>query len=236
MREIKQQLHLRWDELLLIPMSETFLFVFGEIMMWFIIKNDSKDTIVDLGTLLTIVVTCAILIFFESTALPLCFNTAISMGSTRRRLIPLLYFITFLECIVAFIYAYLLNKLELWVILPAFDSGLEIESVTEMFFQLKYILPAAFGIAAINSLFGTLVLKYGKIALIIMWALWTFGFTAIPRIIRSLDSYQHTVWGRAVLSFLNNITEFRLILCACICSIIVLLISWLMLRRQQVKM
>lgn len=235
MRELKRQINLRWDELLLIPVFETIFFLFGEVILYCFIRFEGKNEALDLGTLITITTSSIFLIFFGCSVMSSCFNTSISMGSIRRRLIPAHYIISFLECICAAAYAYLLHHLELWI-LHTFYGSFKIETITGMIFQFKYILPGALVIVAINSLFGTLFLKFGKISLVIMWVLWIFAFTAVPRLISSIGRYQHTIWGKAILNFIQSITESKVIFSISACSVIIMFIAWLMLRRQQVRL
>ncbi len=234
MKELKQQVRLRRDELLMIPAFETGFFLFGEIIIWFLLRSGDEAEVYNLGSLVLAASTCFLLISMGAAMLPLCFNISISMGSTRRHMIPAYYLITFAECIAAAAYAFLLSNLEMWILQTCFD-GYKITLITGPLFQIKYILPAALAIVALHTLFGSLYLKFGTPALIIFWILLISSFNIVPHVISALGRYHHTAWGRALLEFFNNITEFRLLILLYACSAVILLISWLMLRRQQVR-
>ncbi len=235
MKELKKQLTIRWDMILFMLGLEFCLFVFGEILLLCVTQIFHQDEAFEIGTIMTLVATSSILIIGDTNTLALSFNTGISMGGTRRRLVPAYFIVSYLECLSASFFAFLLYQLETWI-LKTFYSGMEATHVVSQCFQPKYILTASLAITALNTVFGTLFLKFGKYAFIALWILWFLCFTILPRMGRILPKYQDTVWGRACMNLLSNLTEGRLIAGIAVLSFLLLLISWLMLRRQQVKL
>lgn len=237
MRELKKQLYMRWDELLVIFGVEAGLFVFGEVLVALIIYLDGADgTVFEIGVLCALAGPVLIMMFLGTNVMALCFNMGISMGSARRRLVPMISVMSYLECLAAAGIAYLLHHLEL-LIFRVFYPGLRNEMDMGFIFQWKYILAASLVIVAFQTLFGTLYLKFGQKALWIMWCIYMAIVIGGPRLIHWISHTRQTAFtqtGQAAWNFLSGITVNGVLIGLAGISVLVISISYFMLRKQQV--
>lgn len=215
---------MRWDETLLILAVEVCSFLFGEILLAVVIRIAGADnTVFELGTLLSFVIPLFLMLFLGVTVLAVCFNTGISMGDTRKRLIPMTFIMSYLEYLAVAVIAYLFHYLELWIF-RVFYSEMELELDMASIFRLKYILPVCLALVAVQAIFGTLLLKYGKSAFWILYAIYMVAVVGFPRLLHG------PVW-----QMFGRITEEGILIGVTVGSALLILVSYFMLRKQQVQ-
>lgn len=242
MKELKKQLYklfcIRWDEFLILLIVELCAFAFGEIILKIVVSAAGTDDEVFPAGVVTAVITIAFVISFISLGVvSASFNLAVSMCSTRRRFVSAYLLVSYLEFLAVAITAYLLHLLELWILRTAYP-GMRNESDIGVIFQWDYILVAGLAIVAVHITIGTLFLKFGKISIAVIWALWMLASQGGPRLYHSWDSYRNTAFVKMCMSALGIVTITKSGVLAGIAglSIMLIFISWLMLRKQQVKM
>lgn len=238
MRELKAQLCARWDEMLLILGLEAGFFIIAEIFMAVLVHFQQTDnSVFHIGTVTALVVAVFVVVFMGIGILPVHFNLAVSMGSARKRFMPVFLLLSFLENLAAAAAAYLLSLLETQILRSAY-AGIKLESRTEDFFRWKYILAACLGLAALNAFMGMLFIKLGKIAWTIIWVLWMVCCFGIPRIGHIAETAKGTVFGEicgAVIRAVSGLTEGGILAGIVIVSAGMLAVAWGMLRKQEVR-
>ncbi len=237
MRELREQLYMRWDEMLMVLGMEAVCFLFGEIILAIAVHVFGEKSGFQLGTMMTLFVAFFIMVFLGICVLPVHFSIAVCLGAVRKRFVPVFFAVSFFENAVAAGGSYLFFHLENWIFRTAYP-GVDMEYGIEIVFQWKYILPACFAVTALNVFFGTFFLKYGKVALTAFWVLWMAVFVGGPRIIHLMESADNTVLRNAFGAFLDwfyGFTETSKLAAVVLVSAVLLVLSWLMLRKQQAE-
>ena len=113
-RELKRQFYLRRDELALILAMESVFFLLGEILLGFVVYGlGEKESIIPLGTILTVMIPAFILLFLGMGSLPMCFNLSVAMSTTRRNLIPAEFIVSAESCgSISGIYIFFIRKMD----------------------------------------------------------------------------------------------------------------------------
>lgn len=223
MRELKKQWSMRWDEVLLILGAEAGSFLFGEILIAIAVNIANSETVLEMGTLLSLAIPLFLMLFMGVGVLAVCFNTGISMGDTRKRLISMTFAMSFLEYLMMAGIAYLLHHLELWI-LRVFYAGMENEVNLEAIFRFKYILPVCLVMVAVQAFFGTLVLKFGKSAFWIIWIIYMVAVVGLPRFANG-----------AAAKMTVRMTESGVLAGMAAGSAVFIIVSYFLLRKQQVQ-
>lgn len=241
MRELKKQAVLRWDEWVFILAMEVGLFVFGEILLAVIVSQTNKDeTLIPLGTLMAVMGCFIMMLTMGMTSLALCFNVGISMGSVRRRLVPMYLIFSYAEFLTAAAAAFVLHQIERFVLQTAFADRIN-ELDMGFLFQWKYIWVFGVFMVGLIALMGAAFLKYGKIAFVILWVLWVACAGGISRISKLISMAKHSdsAVGRIVgrmIDFFTQITENGLLAGLLVISGMLFVLSWLMIRKKQVDL
>lgn len=239
MRELKAQFCARRGELFLILGVEAGFFILGEILFAVIMHTEgSENTVFQIGTLAAVIAAAFVIGTMRISVLPLHFNLAVSMRTARKRFMPAFLLVSCLENLTAAGAAYLLSLLETRIMQTVY-SGMSREFVSEYIFQWKYILAACLGLVALNMFMGMLFMKYGQIAWAGFWVLWVISTVGAPKIYKLMKQVQGTVLGdifRSVSDFTGGFTENGILAAAVIVSLSLLAVSWIVLRRQEVKM
>ena len=232
MRELKAQFCARRGELFLILGVEAGFFILGEILFAVIMHTEgSENTVFQIGTLAAVIAAAFVIGTMGISVLPLHFNLAVSMRTA-------FLLVSCLENLTAAGAAYLLSLLETRIMQTVY-SGMSREFVSEYIFQWKYILAACLGLVALNMFMGMLFMKYGQIAWAGFWVLWVISTVGAPKIYKLMKQVQGTVLGdifRSVSDFTGGFTENGILAAAVIVSLSLLAVSWIVLRRQEVKM
>ena len=226
MKELKRQLYLRWDEILVMFFSQGAFFLFGELILVITVYILGENELIEAGTLLALIGPVFIMIFTGVCSVGQCFNLGIGMCDTRRRLVPALAAGSFLQFLAFSGVAYLLHHLELWLF-RIFYKGAENEVSLAVLFQWKYILVACVFMAALQMLFSTLFLKLGRAALWIVWGVCMAVCLGLPRL---------TGAPELMKNIFLEITEAMALTGISVAAVILLLISYLLIRRQQVTL
>lgn len=238
MRELKKQFHIGWDVVLFDLGMVAAFFLVGEIIVGVSVYVFGEVESVFLGgTLLALIMVPFVQILVGTSMMALHFNIAVSMGTTRRRVVPAFMVFVFLGELLAVGVAYLLYHLEKWIFSIAY-TGMDVELDFGFVFRWNYILLACFAIVALNMLMGALFLKYGKKALTVFWIIWMVACIGMPRLAHMLKSTQDNAFLRVcrkVLDVLYGFTENGILTGVFLCSAVFILLAWLMLRKQQVE-
>lgn len=233
MKEMKKQFYMRWDEPVFILVIEAVFFLLGEFMLGVaVFVYGDADSIFPIGTLMAFMAAGFMMLFVEISAVPLCFNLSVSMGAVRRRLVPALFAMSFLDNLLAAAVACLLYPLE-QQILRRLYAGIPVEIDFTFLFRLDAILLGCLAVAAVSALFGAMFLRFGKITAALLWLLIALGAVS-PRIKKLLDSGQDRLFAR-LFQRCTEFSEGGIGAVVIVLSAAMLLAAWILLRRQKVE-
>jgi len=206
---IKKQFKLRKEEIVLAGIVECVTFVLGMVIMALIVKYDNTtNKVFELGSIIAFSTPLFTTFIMIMATFGMGFNNAISMGRTRKSFVTAYTIVTLcITCaivIVAFLFS-VVEKLLYTFIYPNYVfEYTAVNHVTPM------IIVAVVLIEVIMPMFvGTLLAKYGMKAFWIMWAFWMFGFTILPRMIKTIYLKDNSVLGdieRHLASVLGGIS------------------------------
>lgn len=161
------------------------------------------------------------------------FRFQIPMGITRKQFLASYYIVSFMEIAIGFLITLFLcwvdNKTNAYFY-PVFTCEADI-----LPWVLKYgmILATVVMLAAVFC--GTLILKYGKKAGWILWALWMIGCFTLPRMSDAAPNTPAYLLKTAVQRFIHFLPSPLRIFLVAAAMIICIICSWLLLRRQQIN-
>lgn len=237
-KELKKQFYLRWDEFAFMLALEAGLFLFGELMMAFSVYGlKDHSSVFPLGTLLALMIPAMLMIFFGMSSLPIYFNLVISMGTTRRRLLPALFAFSILENLLCAWIVNLFCLLENWIFRTAY-AGIESELDLSFVFQWKYIFTICMVVVALNTLMGALCLKYGKKVFTLFWFLFMAVFIGGTRISKLLEHGSDHLFiriCRKALELFCGFSESGIIIFVIFISMGLMAAAYRILCRQQVE-
>lgn len=178
-----------------------------------------------MGTLLALIFLAAVHLFVCSFSIMQEFNLAVSMGVTRKSFVPGYMAFSLLELACAGLFLLLLFLVERRTVGLAAPGAF----MTELFHVIArspYILLAAFGLLAAEMLSGALTLRFG---FKIYWGFWLLGM--LPLFLRWFGAEQF-ISQTAV--FIQRLDPFIQITGGLFLEFLIVLISWLLYRKQRV--
>ena len=230
MKEMKRQLYLRRDDLLLTLSVSAGGFLFGILLSWIIGYVDGSNETAMLGTLMSLVLPYVLMMFVGGIVYASNFNLSIGMGGVRRQFIPSFLLITYAECLCVFIFAFLLHEVET-MLYRIFWKNIVAEDILaeQIPYRWAIILLLPFFIVAVQSLFGALFIRFGKVIFWVLWCLWMvicFSGTWFEKLMQNAWFRQLTV----------NMTMERILLAAVAILAAATMAGYLLLRKQQVRL
>lgn len=233
---IKKQFQIQWEnwiwELLVIFGAG----IFGLGLHWFIVRNDETvDTCFAMGTVMAIMMVLIFLTMMSFSMLGMYFNVEISMGCTRMQ-----FFLSYYIFNVVFSLAGLLavmawnlmenRLLEMWY--PTMQN-----EIYFMPYLVKYGLPAAVLIPIVAIFGGSLVMRYGRKILLVIWVLYMLAALVIPTILEYAEEAPDTIYGRIGVIVMGIFGKIPVNVWGCL-GVVVIAVSfigsWTILRKQQV--
>ena len=216
------------------------MYIFGTILHDILmVSGDEVTSVFYMGSMMAVIGLFLIIFFFSGVHMVINFNYAVSMGQSRKRVIPAYLLATFLTCFVLAIGTKLLYALE-GIRLGLMFKGLPQEDIIGAVLEWKYLLVFAFVGTAITALAGATLTKFGKAAFLVWWLLLMLVCIVGPRVAVYLEKTQP---DGAVMNFLVKTIEFfvengpmavvGVVLCV---SALFLGIAYVLLRRQQVTL
>lgn len=103
---------------------------------------------------------------------------------------------------------------------------------------LQLGIPVCFGLPALGTFCGALLLRYKRKAFWALWVLWMLGVLGIPNLMAAADNAAQSTAGKVGL-VLRSVAqlifgrEFPVL--AVVAAILLLTASWLLLRHRQVE-
>jgi len=235
---IKKQFKLRKEEIVYAGIIECVTFILGMIVLALIVKfDDTTDNVFELGTIFALGATLFTTALLAFATFGVSFNNAICMGRTRKSF-ALAYAVVSLcmTCtviIVAFLFS--IGEKALYPFLyPNYNFEYAVMNhITPM------MIAAVILIEVIVPMFiGTLLAKYGMKAFWILWALWMFGFTVLPRMIENINVSDKSVLGdieRKLVSAFGGISITGWFAIGGVILLLMLVTTINLVRKQGVK-
>lgn len=216
------------------------MYVFGTILHDIImVAGDEMTSVFYMGSMMAMTGLFMMMFFFAGIHMVTVFNYAVAMGQSRKRFVPAYMMATFLTLFVLGVLLKLLHVLEgarLGLMFP----GLIREDITGPVTQWKYLLAFVLVGTAISVLLGATIIKFGKAAFWVWWALLMLVCIGGPRLFHYLgEYYPDGEMMKLVMKAIELVTAHaQLVVTVSVIGVTVILLggSYLLLRKQQVNL
>lgn len=210
--------------------------IIGVIIYQIILGVEQEDgAYVPLGTILAAGTLLIMILALIMSEFAMYFNIEVSMGCTRGQ-----FFLSFfLTSLVMSLFGYglvLLVSLGEDALNAAVHPELTIE-VAVMPYLLRWGFPVVLLAVICSMFFATLVLRYGKRAYWILWAVWMILCLGFPRVVEAIGEAPDSLFGKigsAAIRLFSGVSPEMWILVSVLAGVIGLTGTYLFLRRQQV--
>lgn len=238
LQTIKKQIWLQRGDWLLGMGCALVMWVIGIGFMIVMQRSDPADTYVLLGTMFAIIGSAGVGTFIMLYNLGLNFNTQISLGN-RRTPFLISYYIAWLLGFFVYFGILLLASVGEQAVYASIWAGTAMKEEMDLSgLLLRFGIPACFALPALGTLCGALMLRYKRKAFWVLWVLWMLGVLGVPNLLDAADNAAQSTMGKFGLA-LRGVArlvfgrEFPAL--AMVAAILLLTVSWLLLRRQQVE-
>lgn len=236
MNMICKVLKIRRADVWQIPLIElgSFLFGFG-IMAIILCWSEDAESSYPLGALFAFLMTALLVCFFGGLSFIHEYSDAVNMGRTRKSFVTAYAVVSILEFLVCNFAVYILYKTEINIYIR---MGKPVEFQKESwgiaFWILLCIVLAIFEVA-VQLFIGAVILRFGKKALWVLWALWMFICIAPGRVSNEAEG-EHTLFGEFAYKIVLKMTEGGkngVVMIILVVSVVLMIPSILILRKQR---
>lgn len=233
---LKKQLRIQYMDGILLMCLAVGGSLAGMVLLTVIMHSDQgAESYVPLGTIFGMIMAVFYTVIMNLVQIQIYFNLEVSMGCTRSRFFVSFYMVSFMfnligVCLLTVIS--LADQALCSVMYP--DCMNEIELTP---YLLRWGILAAAAITMISGFLGALLMRFGKRAGWILWALWMFGCIVLPRITEAVSEAPDSVFGKIGSVLIHLIRMVPGDMWVCIVGVISLLGlggAWILLRKQQV--
>lgn len=200
--------------------------------------TDPEDTYVLLGTIFAIIGSAGVATFIMLYGLGIIL-TRRSLSGNRRTPFLISYYIAW----VAGFFVYFRNPASgtqgehaVYASIWAGTAIKEEFDLTRVLLQLG--IPACLVLPALGTFCGVLLLRYKQKAFWVLWVLWMLGVLGIPNLMDAADNAVQSAAGKLGL-VLRSVAQFifgrEFPVLAVVAAFLLLTVSWLLLRHQQVE-
>ena len=235
---LKKQFIVQWKDwmgMILLPLGA---WIVGLGLHYMIVRMDSEVTsYFPMGTLMAALAAGLCAVLMGIIQLGLYFNMEVSMGCTRLRFFVSYYVVCFVFHSLYIGVIILLNLAER-VLDKQLYSNLSCE-IDFLPYLLKGGIPAAVAVCLVSCFCGVLILRYGRRAFWVLWAIWMICTVGIPQIHSAAEEAPDSLFGWVgnKIGFLfSGFTLNVVIAIAAVVSILCFAGAWLYLRKQQVTL
>lgn len=232
---IKKQFKTQYRDWLLMLAFEVGAFLIGMIMFSVIMRLSDESTYFAMGTILGAAIILIYSVIQILNGMYIYFNVEISMGVTRKQFFISYLITSFCASMIGMILLIGLNALENTLLRTIYADLTE--EINFLPYLIRWAVPTAALIAVVGGFCGALLIRFGRKAFWIMWALWMFGCLGIPKISDAVTENPESVYGQIGLAagnVLSSISVSVWMMILAVVSIGALTGMWLILRRQQV--
>lgn len=235
----KRQNHVLWRDWAMEVGLIAGMGVFGIVLYQIILTlaKSARDAYVPLGTILAGFTATIFVFALIMTQFSIYFNIQISMGCTRKR-----FFVSFFAGSLFWSLAGYVTVLLVCLAENALNGSLhpQIPVKVNVFpYILRWGAPVMLLLTAVSVLLGAVLLRFGRRAYWIMFALWMILCIGFPRVMEAVDEAPDSVFGKLG----NGIIDFVLSVPAGTWGIVMaaavaagLAGAYVLIRRQQVTM
>lgn len=233
---LKKQFCAFWFDGLWVIGLTAGLGIVGIILYQIILGTDKVDgPYVPLGTIIAAATALIMILALIMSAFGLYFNTEISMGCTRRRFFFSFFFVALVTGMAGYGLVLLVHLLE-----NALNGALHPELTREvemMPYLLRWGAPAVLLSVVWSMFLATLVLRFGKKAYWLLWAVWMILCIGFPRVVEAIAEAPNSVFGKiggAAVKLFSGVPSGTWALAAAAACVAGLAGTYWFLRRQQV--
>lgn len=226
----------RKQEIVMMLVISMAVYAFGMFLLVFILKIDKGTTTFEIATLMEAMVSVMFLIVFGAFSFSGQYNTAVGMGATRKAFIPAYYAVNLLFVGIQYGVVVLSHILESAAI-RQFYSGYEKEAGIETVLFSKYVIPVLLLFAAVQLVLGGFLLKFGRKAFWVIWALWMALCIFPARLSDLIENDPEGAFAKAlygITGFFTSLGGVCNMLLLLVLAAAGLLLVWCMLKKQQV--
>ncbi len=238
LQTIKKQICLQKSDWLLGTGCELGMWLIGIAFMLVMQRSDPEDTYVLLGTIFAIIGSAGVATFIMLYGLGINFNTQISLGN-RRTPFLISYYIAWVAGFFVYFGILLLVSQGEHAVYASIWAGTAIKEefdLTRVLLQLG--IPVCLVLPALGTFCGVLLLRYKRKAFWVLWVLWMLGVLGIPNLMDAADNAVQSTAGKLGL-VLRGVAQFifgrEFPALAVVAAFLLLTVSWLLLRHQQVE-
>ena len=233
---IKKQFRIQWKDWIIMSLLIVGASIFGVVLFAVIGAFDAETvSYFPLGTVMggiTALMFCMILMI---TNLNLSFNIEVAMGCTRKQFFVSSYITSFAAALIAIALVILVDLAER-AVYPQIYPHLE-EEIDFLPYLLKWSIPAAAAVPVFGGFFGALMMKFGRTAFWILWALWMVLCLGFPNIHEAIEEAPNSMLGKigiAAADVFGGVPVSAWIMLGAAAAVVSLVGSWMIVRRQQV--
>lgn len=237
--ELKKQFKVLQDELFFFYLLIFGGSLFGIILLQIIMRTEGGTAdYFPLGTFMGMIVFFAYGFIVAVVGFRQYFNMEISMGCTRKNFFLSYFIISVLSNLAGVLLVLGICKVESMMYKALYPDIAMGRARDFLFFISRFGVPAAFALAMVGIFCSAMLLRFGRKAYWVFWAVWMLGFVGGPQIHEAaVDSPTSPlgILGRALLRVIGAVPGRAWAVIAALLCAVCLLVSYLVVRRQQVS-
>ena len=200
-------------------------------IVFIMVNVTDENAYATVGTMLAVLLFAFIHLFAISFSFMGDFNTAISMGATRKSFTAGYALFNLLEIAVLELEIVVFGVLEKFLLKTAFPQA-AVEADMTTFFTWKYLLGAIVILTVLEMFFGAVILRYGMKVLWILWAVWMI-ICLVPMNIEKNEKLSGEL-AKLGLFLGGKLTPQGIVTLVTALTIVLAAITWNILRKQRV--
>ena len=206
-------------------------YLVGLIIVFIVMNATKENSYAMVGTMLAVLLFAFIHLFAISFSFMGEFNTAISLGATRKSFVSGYVLFNLLEIAVLELEIVVFGVVEKFLLENAFPQAVMEIDLTN-FFTWNYLSGVLVVFTAVEMFFGAVILKYGIKAYGVLWALWML-ITLVPMNIEKNEKLSGEL-AKLGLFLGGTLTPQGMVVLVIVLTIVVAAITWNILRKQRV--
>lgn len=238
MKALIDQIKLQKDVYLTGTLIMGSLYLVGMILHDILVAlDDTFTTSLYLGSMMALGGIAVFVFFAVGVHLATMFHYAVAMGCTRKSFLPAYMAATFFSFLMLAVELKLMNFLEGLKLELMYPTLIQLNPV-EAVMQWKCLLGIALVGTALGVLVGSLLIKFGKAAMAVLWIVFMAVCIGGPRLLEFCLHHQDNVFAKTLMEVFHALAKLGsaaapvLIIAT---AAVLLGISYLLLRRQQVN-
>ncbi|MDO4323760.1 MAG: hypothetical protein Q4C61_14680 [Lachnospiraceae bacterium] len=233
---LKKQVRVLWSDwlwnLALLFGGGVIGFVTFQIVLW---RNPGMESYLTLGTIVGGTMAVFFIVIMIMSSIGIYFNVEVSMGCARKHFFGSYFIVSLIECLLGMGCLILLCTAENagnTILHPGMKNEIDF-----LPYLLKWSVPAAVVLTVFSLLCGALMIRFGRKAYWILWAIWMAAVLGLPKITDAMSDAPDSVLGRlgnAVGAAVKAVPGTAWLPCMLAASAAGLAAAYVLLHRQQV--